>query len=156
MAMDTLLLPTPDLQDAPRGLRLSHMGRRHQPKLFTVLACVGLAAAAWAVPGRTQEDAAGQEVRRLMGLSSLERDQQSDAFALRLQQHQREINAAPADRARIDLEHALQREELERLSAEQRRTAGVPETASWGPRLDVRPVMERERRQQLDRARALP
>lgn len=124
----------------------------HRPNMITiVLACAGLAAAGCAVPGLAQEDADQREVRRLMGLSSLERDQQSDAFALRLQQHQREINAAPEDRARLEREHAVQRRELDQLAAEQRRSAGVADAPSWGPQLDLRPQMERERRQLLDR-----
>ena len=151
MTMLTLPHPTQSLHVARRGLRLSCMGTRHLPKLFTVLACAVLTAAAWAAPGLAQEDAAGQEVRRLMSLSSLERDQQSDAFALRLQQHQREINATPADRARIERDHSAQRRQLDQLAAEQRRSAGVADAPSWGPQLDLRPQMERERRQLLDR-----
>ena len=127
------------------------MRTRHRPKLSKLLACAGLATAVWMAAVQAQDDAAGQEVRRLMGLSSLERDQQSDAFALRLQQHQREINAAPEDRARIEQEHATQRRELDQLSAEQRRSAGVADVPAWGPQLDLRPPMERERRQLLDR-----
>lgn len=107
-----------------------------------------------APPAQAQvEDAHQRDVQRLMGLSSLDRDQQSDAFALRLQQHQRELNAAPEDRPRLQAEHAAQNRELERLSAEQRRAAGIADSPSWGPRLDLRPQMERERRQLLDRTR---
>lgn len=111
-----------------------------------MLACAGH----YSTTASAQDD---QATQREMQRSSMERDRQSDAFALQLQQRQREL-LAPADGG-MEALHADQRGRFEQLLDEQRtsaRNANI-NAPSWGPSLNLGPQMERERRMALDRAR---
>ena len=94
-----------------------------------------------------------QATQREMQNSSMERNRQSDAFALQLQQQQRELLAPPGDLTPLQDLHAAQRREFDRLLEEQRTAARGADSVSWGPHLDTGPKMERERRMALERAR---
>lgn len=98
------------------------------------------------------QDSPHDEARlREMQRSSAERDRQSDAFALQLRQRQSELLAAPRDLPALQERHAAQRRDFDRLLEEQRTAERTADVASWGPRLDVGPRMERERREALRR-----
>jgi hypothetical protein len=112
-----------------------------------------LLAGAGLCPGAAsaQDDQAAQ---REMQRSSMERDRQSDAFTLQLQQQQRELLAPAESRTALQQLHTDQRGRFEQLLDEQRtavRNANIGSPA-WGPSLDASPQMERERRMTLDRA----
>jgi len=111
-----------------------------------MLACAGLYPAA----ANAQDD---QATQREMQRSSMERDRQSDAFSLQLQQQQLELLAPPRSLGELQDLHATQRRDFDRLLEEQRTASRGADSVSWGPRLDTGPQMERERRMALDKAR---
>jgi len=85
-----------------------------------------------------------------MQRSAIERDQQSEAFALQLRQQQQLNRTPPAERPALEAEQLRQRQAFDNLSERQRaglRTtpAGAGDGPSWGPRLEL------ERRMQADR-----
>ena len=94
-----------------------------------------------------------QATQRQMNQSSMERDQQSDAFALRLQQQQQELLVSPVNAPALQDLQAAQRRNFDQLVEDQRMQVRNTDEASWGPRLNLAPQMERERRMALDRAR---
>ena len=105
-----------------------------------------------------QED--GQEqIRREMQRSSQERDRQAEAYALQLEQRQRELLAPPAARPALETLHAEQRRQFDNLNERQDSDARISRILngnggpSWGPRLDTGPQQERERRAVLERVR---
>ena len=114
-----------------------------------LLATLALAGAGSAFSQDNQYDEARL---REMQRSSSERDRQSDAFALQLQQQQRELLAAPRDLPALQDLHATQRRDFDRLLEEQRRAERGADAVSWGPRLNTRPQMARERQEALDKA----
>ena len=90
-----------------------------------------------------QEDGTQQEMLR----SSIERQQQSDAFALQLRQNQQLLEAAPDNRQALESLQLRQRQQFDDLNERQRAELRATEnTPTWGPRL------EQERRMALDRA----
>jgi hypothetical protein len=74
----------------------------------------------------------------------LERQQQSDEFALRLRQSQRGLQAAPAERADLDALFLQQRQQQQQLHDQQLQEAGRVDSAGQGGALSQR--QERERR----------
>jgi hypothetical protein len=87
----------------------------------------------------------------------LERQQQSDAFALQLRQFQQSLQAAPAQRQSLDALHLQQRQRFDALNDAQRAALRVSPAesasgAAWGPRLDAAlPQLARERQIELSR-----
>ncbi len=99
-------------------------------------ACLSLSAPASAFA--QQDDATQREMQR----SSIERDQQSEAFSLQLRQQQQMIQTPPADRPALEAEQLRQRQAFDNLSERQRiemRTApaGSGDGPAWGPRLEL-------------------
>lgn len=115
-----------------------------------LLAALALTWSASALPQDSQYDEARL---REMQRSSAERDRQSDAFALQLLQQQRELLAPPGTLAPLQDLHAAQRRDFDRMLEEQRTAERGVDAVTWGPRLDTRPQMERERRDVLIRSR---
>jgi len=109
-------------------------------------------AGSYPASARAQDEQAAQ---REMQRSAIERDRQSDAFTLQLQQQQRELLTPPENRSALQMLHADQRSRFELLLEEQRRADrnANANSPSWGPSLDPGPQMERERRMALERAR---
>lgn len=93
----------------------------------------------FSLPASGQQD---ETTQRDMQRSSIERDQQSEAFALQLRQ-QMELNRTPsAQRAPLEAEQLRQRQAFDNLAERQRaelRTApeGAGAAPSWGPRLEL-------------------
>lgn len=87
----------------------------------------------------------------------LERQQQSDAFALQLRQFQQTLQAPPSQRSALEALHLQQRQRLDTLNESQRAELRAPPAQSaagavWGPRLETHAqLLERERRRELDR-----
>jgi len=107
-------------------------------------ACLTLPA--WTLTLAQQDDATQREMQR----SSIERDQQSEAFALQLRQQQQLNQTPPAQRPALEAEQLRERQAFDNLAERQRTEmltapAGAGDSPSWGPRL------ERERRLQADR-----
>jgi hypothetical protein len=103
-----------------------------------------------ALPGAARAD--DEAVQRAL----LERQQQSDAFALQLRQFQQSLQATPAQRQSLDSLHLQQRQRFDALNDGQRAAlrASPSEIASgvaWGPRLDAAlPQLARERQIEMN------
>lgn len=105
-------------------------------KIPTVMLVTALALPALALA--QQDDVTQREMQR----SSIERDQQSEAFALQLRQQQ-QLNQAPAAaRSALEAEQLRQRQAFDNLAERQRTElriapAGAGDGPSWGPRLEL-------------------
>ena len=116
-------------------------------------AAIGLAAAqsAWA---QADDIARG---------ALLERQQQSDAFTLQLQQSQQRLGVPAAQQKDLELQQMIQRRQFDATVTQQQsdlrnqQNVAGPESqrsASWGPSLNTVPQqMQRERDLEIDRAR---
>jgi hypothetical protein len=108
--------------------------------LMALLACFGMAQ--------------GDDAVELALRAALDRQRQSDAFALRLEQSQRELRAdTPGERVRLEDLHFSQRDRLKVLHDSDDRRALLlrfkDEVPRWGPSLDIpphhTPTLERPR-----------
>jgi len=93
----------------------------------------------------------------------LQRQQQSDAFTLQLQQSQQRLGVPAAQQKDLELQQMIERRQFDATVTQQQsdlrtqQSIAGPETqrsASWGPSLNVVPwQMQRERDTEIDRAR---
>ncbi len=104
--------------------------------------------------------AAQSDAQRAARHALLERDQQSEAFSLQLQQSQQKLNLSPGDRRAADALHLEQQHRMDALDQEQLRQLVRPlnynearmerdrraqrfefaAQPSWGPRLEPLPL----------------